>query len=167
MKRLLVWVMMLCLLPAIALTEWREADLRNEERTDREECEWLLNFLLPFADEQLEKNGAFLPFGAVLKSSEYAVATAAASEEAANGMDILIHAHREMASNGEILASGIAYIAEITLEDGRKTDAVVVSLEHLSGYSVVVLQPYSFDALNRFIPEDLLAHEGMHRIFVR
>ncbi len=162
---IIVCVLMLCLVPAVATAEWGESDLCHEDRTDQEECEWLLNFLLPFADDQLAKNGSFIPFGAVLKSSGDAVATAAASAEAAKGMDILIHAHREMASNGEIRASGIAYIAEITLEDGRKTDAVVFCLEHSSGYSVAVLQPYSFDALNRFIPEDLLAHEGMHRIF--
>lgn len=139
---IIVCVLMPCLVPAAATEEWEESDLRHADRTDQEECEWLLNFLLLFADDQLAKNGSFIPFGAVLKSSGDAVATEAASAEAANGMDILIHAHREMASNGEIRASGIAYIAETTLENGRKTDAVVFSLEHSSGYSAAVLQPY-------------------------
>ena len=138
--------------------------------TPKEECEELLGFLMTFAENQLKKRGGFYPFGAVLQTDGTIAATAYQDEETEfpESTDVirsLTRAHREEAEKGKIKASGIAWDAGITTADGRKTDAVTVSLEHADHYAVVVSVPYRRGLLGRLTFGAMLAEKGMHEIF--
>ena len=79
--------------------------------TPKEECEILLNSILPAAETMLEKNKGFCPFGAVLKGDDTVAMTSVFdgkefpdSDEAIRD---LIASHQKAAQQGEIKASGI------------------------------------------------------------
>ena len=183
--RIAVWVMVLCMLSVqsigagetpqyhpvvISQAKREESDLSDHEnRKVQEECDLLLNALLPFAHNQLKKNGLFYPFGAVMNNNGDVATTALgvefASAETDKMIDALIRVHSRLASEGNIKASGIAYDVKVTLPENKKTDAIAVRLEHASGYSVVVLQPYCFGFLKKLILDDLLAQSGTHEVF--
>ena len=50
----------------LGFTDDNQLGLEGKLMTPKEECEELLNALLPFAANQLKKHGEFYPFGAVL-----------------------------------------------------------------------------------------------------
>jgi len=113
----------------------------------REEIEALLNFLLPFAEEQLTKNGEFFPYAAVVEADgDLAAVSTDPGEEDPDVGDLLLslRAHlAEQAAGGSIRASGIA--ADVTLTDpdsGEVTDAVQVELDHAEGDAVDIYVPY-------------------------
>ena len=74
-------------------------------------------------------------------------------------------AHKQRAKNNEIKASGIAWNATIVSPDGKKSDAIVVSLEHQENYSVVVGLPYKFGLFKKIQFGELFAEEGKNDIF--
>ena len=138
--------------------------------TPKEECEELLDFLLTFAENQLKKRGEFYPYGAVMKTDGSIVATAFWDDEtefpqSADVIENLTKAHKEEAEERKIKASGIAWDAKITMPDGKKSDAVVISLEHADHYAVVVVQAYRLGLFRKLKFGELLAQEGMHEIF--
>lgn len=110
--------------------------------TPKEECEKLLNILLPFAHDQLKKHGEFYPFGAVLlNSDEISLTSVYGGEEHPDStrmINQLTKAHNEQALGKEIKASGICWNVRVSLENGVQSDAVIVSLEHTDNYSVII-----------------------------
>ena len=92
---------------------------------------------------------------------------AAAENEYPNSqkvIDGLISAHRILAENNEIKISGIAYNAAVTV-DGTKSDAILVSLEHRDGYSVIAGLPYSFGIFKKIKYGEIFAQSGNHSVF--
>jgi hypothetical protein len=112
----------------------------------KEEIEQLLNFLLPVAEEQLNRDGAFLPYAAMLDTDGEVKSVSAESRPEDVG-DLLLALHtelREQAAEGAIRASGIA--ADVTLTDpdsGEVTDAVQLELDHAETEAVDVYVPYT------------------------
>jgi hypothetical protein len=112
----------------------------------KEEIEQLLNYLLPVAEEQLNKDGAFLPYAAMLDTDGEVKSVSAESGPEDVG-DLLLALHtelREQAAEGAIRASGIA--ADVTLTDpdsGDVTDAVQLELDHADTEAVDVYVPYA------------------------
>jgi hypothetical protein len=112
----------------------------------KEEIEQLLNYLLPVAEEQLNKDGEFLPYAAML-DTEGEVKSVSASPGPEDVADVLLALHtelREQAAGGAIVASGIA--ADVTLTDpdsGEVTDAVQLELDHTDTEAVDVYVPYT------------------------
>jgi hypothetical protein len=113
----------------------------------KEEIEELLNYLLPFAEERLTKDGEFYPYAALVSADgELRSVSAAAGEEEPEVADLLIALHEELraqAADGSIRASGIA--ADVTLTDpdsGETTDAVQLELDHANAEPVDVYVPY-------------------------
>ena len=137
--------------------------------TSKEECEQLLNALLPFALDQLKKHGEFYPFGAVLlKNDEIRLTAADTGEEHSDSTRIigqLNKAHKKQAEQGKIKASGICWDAKVSLENGVYSDAVIISLEHMDHYSVIIGQPYKRGFLNKLQTRSLFAQSGKHDIF--
>ena len=137
--------------------------------TPKEQCEALLDQLLPFAEDQLKKHREFFPFGAVIQTDgSVAVSGFYDGNEQPLSKDViegLIESHRQMNAKGEILASGIVWNASVTSPDGKPSDAIVVSLEHKEGYSVIVGEPYKLGLFKKVSFCNLFAMEGKHDIF--
>ena len=134
----------------------------------KEECEILLDSLLSASVSLLEKNGEFYPIGAVLSNDAVATFTAVHSgnefPDSRQVIQELISAHRQMAQNNEIKASGIAWNAVIASEK-EKSDAIIVSLEHRDEYSVMVGLPYKIDLFKKTEFGELFAQRGSNNVF--
>lgn len=76
------------------------------------ECEEIMNALIPFAQQMLEKHGEFFPFGGTMKN------------------------------NGEVTQVAGYDVRVVLPSTGQKSDAVAVALDHRDNYSVVVYFPY-------------------------
>lgn len=134
----------------------------------KEECEILLNSILPMAETQLEKNKEFFPFGAILKVDDTVAMTSVfdgnESPDPAKVIRDLIVSHQESAQQGEIKASGIVWNGSV-ISEGKTADAIIASLEHKTGYSVVVGRTYKVGMFRKIKLGDLFAHPGKHDVF--
>ena len=134
-----------------------------------EEIQKLLDYLLPFAEQKLTRDGEFYPYAAAVDTagSIEPVGPAVEAEDPDVG-DILVALHadlREQAAEGAIRASGIA--ADVTLTDpdsGETTDAVQVELDHAEGDAVDVYVPYEREGGGVKFGE-LVAAEGREPVF--
>ena len=116
-------------------------------RGANEEIQKLLDYLLPFAEQKLTRDGEFYPYAAAVDTagSIEPVGPAVETDDPDVGA-ILVALHadlREQAAEGAIRASGIA--ADVTLTDpdsGETTDAVQVELDHAEGDALDVYVPY-------------------------
>ena len=135
----------------------------------KEECEELLNALLPFAVNQLKKYGEFYPFGAVMQNNNEinltAVDTGDNHPDSIKAIDQLTKIHNEQARKGGIKASGICWNATVSLENGKPSDAIIISLEHRENYSVLVGQPYRIGLFRKLNLGAIFAQDGKHDIF--
>ena len=136
----------------------------------KEECEELLNALLPFAVNQLKKYGEFYPFGAVMCNNNEISFTAVDNGEkypdSTEMINRLTELHNEQAKKGEIKASGICWNATDSLENGKQSDAIVISLEHRENYSVLVGQPYRIGLFKKLNLDAIFAQNGKHDVFL-
>ena len=113
----------------------------------KDEAEDLLNRLLPFAKQMLEKHGEFYPFGAAMLRDGSITAVAYKENDehppSKQVIDNLLTVYRTAAKTNTYRAVGIAYVIT-TLPPGatEKTDAIAIRLDHVTGYSVVVVFPY-------------------------
>ena len=137
--------------------------------TPKEQCEVLLDQLLPFAENQLKKHREFYPFAAVILMDDTVELTESYDgnehPESKDVINKLIQIHRQLASEGKIKASGIVWNAGVTLEDGKPTDAIIASLEHKDDYSVIVGTPYKIGLFKKVTFGNLFAMQGKHDIF--
>lgn len=137
--------------------------------TPKEQCEILLDVLLPFAEQQLKKHREFYPFAAVLQADgSTAFTDVYDGDEHPESKEIITRlkqAHKQSASEGKIIASGIVWNAGVTAADGAPSDAIVVSLEHKDDYSVIVGEPYKLGLFKKVTFGNLFAMAGEHDIF--
>jgi hypothetical protein len=121
----------------------------SEMAEPKDEIQQLLNYLLPYAEEMLSKDGEFYPCAATMDAGGEVLAVSAASGERPDVGELLLALHaelREQAAGGAIRASGIA--ADVTLTDpdsGETTDAVQLELDHADAEAVDVYVPYETD----------------------
>jgi hypothetical protein len=137
--------------------------------TPKQECETLMNELLPVAEKMLEKYGEFFPYGSVMNSdgSIRAVAYYDGNEhpKSQDLMDQLTTIYHEYSIKNQIKASGIVYDARvISPKTNAKTDAVIISLEHRDNYSVQVVFPYSIKN-KKVVWDDIFAQRGKVDVF--
>jgi len=116
--------------------------------TPKEDCEKLMNALLPFAEQMLREHGEFHPFGGAMKpDGEIVHHGAYTGKELPKGQELvnlLTEAFRQSAAKGEYIATAIVYdIRTVPRGDTEKTDAICVSLDHRNDYSVNVAFPYT------------------------
>ncbi len=114
--------------------------------TAKQECERLMNELLPLAKRLLAEHGEFWPFGGIVeRDGEVAHVSATSDDErGAPGelVQVLEDGFRERA--GTLRAAAI--VVNVTAADPatrQKVDAIEVRLDHVDGYSVSVLFPYA------------------------
>jgi hypothetical protein len=134
----------------------------------RQEIEQLLRYLLPVAEEQLNREGEFIPYAATLDADGEVSAVKAADGEEPDVSELLLTLHtelRQQAAEGAIRASGIA--ADVTLTDpdsGEVTDAVQLELDHAEADAIDVYVPYTSGAEGIEFGE-LVATSGQAPVF--
>lgn len=137
--------------------------------TPKEQCEILLDKLLPFAEQQMKKYREFYPFAAVLLEDDSIELTASYDgnehPEPKAVLEDLKQIHKKLAAEGKIKASGIVWNAGVNSADGKPTDAIIVSLEHRDNYSVIVGEPYKIGLFKTVSFGNLFAMEGKQDIF--
>ena len=110
-----------------------------------------------------EKNHEFYPAGAdmnpdgsVAFSATYDGSEHPSSREV---IDFLVKEHKNLADQNKIKVSAIAYDACVPIA-GKKTDCIIMNLEHQSGYSVTVGMPYSFSFFQKSQIPGVIRHAG-------
>jgi len=116
--------------------------------TPKEDCEKLMNELLPFAEKTLREHGEFHPFGGAMKpNGEIVHHGAYTGTELPKGqelVDLLMEAFHQSVAKGEYIATAIVYnIRTSPPVETKKTDAICVSLDHRDDYSLNVAFPYT------------------------
>jgi hypothetical protein len=134
--------------------------------------EKLIDSLLPFAEKMLQEHREFFPFGGrmsldgtITHDGAYNGTEQPPSQDL---MDLLRQAHQRDATAQILRACATIYDIR-TVPPGRteKQDAIAAAIDHVSGYSAVVIFPYSFDAARKLEVESPFAVEGAHDIFPR
>jgi len=137
--------------------------------TPKEQCEVLLDKLLPFAEDQMKKYREFYPFAAVMLMDDSVEITETYDgnehPESKDVLETLKQIHKQLSSEGKIKASGIVWNASVASANGKPSDAIIVSLEHKDNYSVIVGEPYKIGLFKKVAFGNLFAMEGKHDIF--
>jgi hypothetical protein len=134
----------------------------------RQDYNALLELLMPFAEQMLAQNGEFFPFGAsvnregeVSACATYDGTETPASEEV---IAMLVQGFRDEARNGKTRATGICYDGRI-VQEGKTVDAVIVSLEHVSGSATKTCVPYTKGIFGKYRFGELIAGVDEPKIF--
>lgn len=113
------------------------------------ELDGLLNALLPFAQQMLEKHAGLVPFGAMLdadgritQAMPQAASGAGESTGARVHLDGLVASFRHQHEQEGLRAVALCWDATMT-KDGERVDAIAVGLEHSEGEAVNVYLPYT------------------------
>jgi hypothetical protein len=133
------------------------------------ECEEVMNTLIPFAQQMLQKNAEFFPFGGAMKvNGEISYIAGYDGREQPPSVDIielLKDGFRSGARSGEYKATALVYDVRVMVpSSGQKSDAVAVSLNHRDGYSVIVYFPYQIKT-SKVTFGDAFAKKGEADVF--
>jgi hypothetical protein len=136
----------------------------------REEMDMLLDALLRFAQQMLEKHGEFHPFAAALDSAgELQLVAADSGEEQLDSsevIELLYEGLTRQAVAGEIRAGGVCVDVRVTPPDSsEKTDAISVAIEHANSDPVEVFLPYATRRFGGARYGALFAQAGTQRLF--
>lgn len=143
------------------------------EAQPKADCETVMNFGLPLAEEMLKRHGEFLPFGAAMRPNREIICLGAYDARAypsvAGSFTDMIRSLKEAfiagARRQEYLATGLFYEVTVTAAgSGDNLNAVAVSLDHRDAYSVIVLLPFSIDD-GKLVYADPRAQPGESDIF--
>jgi hypothetical protein len=145
------WLVTMKLLRALALPVvlfFSSTAHSSPTTSSKEDTEALLQFVAPFAEQQLGKHGEFLPFGAGMTATGEIVATGAGNgDETPLPADIIAmmqEFHAGSAAAGKFRATALVYDASVPLPSSSQTsDAIAIALDHEDGYSVVTFLPYT------------------------
>ena len=138
--------------------------------TPKEDCESLLNAVMPLVQQMLGQYQEFFPCGATMSSTgEIALAMPPGDDKDAN-TDVLLatleEGFRKQAAAGTCRATAVA-VDVLMVPPGRtkKQDAVEVRLNHRDNYSVRVLFPYTLSDAGEPTLEGPITVEGNGQIF--
>ncbi|WP_337879447.1 hypothetical protein [Rheinheimera sp.] len=115
----------------------------------KEESQELMDAVLPLAEKLLSEHGEFFPYGGAMTSEGKIVSVAAYDGDehppSSAVIDMLHKAFHTAAKNKEYKATALVYDVRVQLANGEPSDALAIELDHESGYSVVVLLPYTLN----------------------
>lgn len=134
------------------------------------ECEEIMNALIPLAQQLLEKNGEFFPFGGAMKANgEISHVSGYDGREQPPSADIiklLKDGFRSGARSGQYKATALVYDVRVVLpSSGQKSDAVAVALDHRDNWSVVVYFPYQIQS-GKVVFGEIFAEKGEANVFM-
>jgi hypothetical protein len=134
----------------------------------REDYNALLELLMPFAEQMLKKHGEFFPFGASVSTTGEVTANATYDGNEAPSPDeviaLLVRGFQAEARDRKVRATGICYDGRI-VQEGKKVDAVIISLEHASGNASKTCVPYTKSLFGKYRFGELIASLEEPRIF--
>ena len=118
------------------------------------DCENVMNFGLPLAQEMLKRHGEFLPFGAAMRPNGEIICLGAYDGRGLPSLtgsfaDLLRSLKEALVAGArrqEYMATALFY--EVTVTEAGSDDhldAVAVSLNHRGGYSVIVVLPFRIE----------------------
>ena len=137
----------------------------------REDLNALLDSLLPFAQQMLNKSGEFFPFGAVVivRGGLEMVGADTGTERPPSKevMELLLGGFRCRARDATIRASGMCYNAGISSPSGAKQDAIILDLESREEcariavpYAKKFLRGYQFGEIQRIAMDPAVFTSG-------
>lgn len=136
----------------------------------RQDYDKLLQALMPFAEQMLKQHGEFFPFGASISTTGEPVMQAGydGNEQPApeDVVALLVKGMHAEATAGKIRASAICYDGRI-VRDGKKIDAVIVSLEHVSGNATKTCVPYVKKLFGGYRFSDMIASIDDPKVFAK
>lgn len=117
----------------------------------KQDCEELMNAMLPVAEKMLIEHGEFFPYGGALGPDGKVIHVSAYDgREQPPSKDLISILRKEFvdgAKGKKYKATALIYDVRIVVpETGKKSDAVAVALDHRENYSVVVFHPYEIQA---------------------
>lgn len=115
--------------------------------------------LFTFAEQQVAKRGAFLPFGAMLDDSgALSLQGAAGEHDMTTPAEILPLLHSGMKSSLSATTRALAVCewVKITPDGGAQTDAIKVLVEHVNGLAVAFYLPMRKRLLGKWEPGDMI-----------
>ena len=143
------------------MPSWR--DLASQSAQD--DLDELLNLALGFAQEQLDKHGAFFPYAAAVSAdgATRMIAVDLGTERPASNDVIAACVEALKAGKHELRAAVV--VADVRLPE-LDSDAVCVDLEHAEGTALRVLLPYAKRRLRKdVVYGDLRAESGQRIIW--
>ena len=119
--------------------------------------------LFEFAEQQVRKNGMFLPFGAILKQSgEITFEAATSGEKIESCIEVLPILHeglRATVKKGGVSALAICEWTKITCEGRKQTEAMKVLIEHERGLTVAFYVPCHKSVFGGWSFEEMFAQQ--------
>jgi len=117
--------------------------------TPKQDCEALMNAVLPFGKQMLTRSREIFPFGGTMSvSGEVAQVAGWSGNERPPSRQIIALLNggfRDGAALGKYRATALVYDIRVVPPGGtEKQHAIAVNLDHRDGYSVVVVFPYTF-----------------------
>ena len=114
------------------------------------DCEALMNSVLPFARQTLDRYGEFYPFGGAMRVDGQLTSVGGYEgwerPPSSDVIKLLKVAFIAGAKESHFKATALVYDVRVTLPStGEKSDAIAVSLNHRDGYSVIILFPYKIE----------------------
>jgi hypothetical protein len=138
--------------------------------TAKQECEKLMNNLLPTAQSMLSKYREFYPYGGYIELDGQIRHVGVKDEtteypQSEDMIDVLENLFLEKARAHECKATAIICDVRVKAPGSeRKQDAIQVRLDHVDGYSTEVFFPYEI-VENEVRYSEIFAHKGKGGIF--
>jgi hypothetical protein len=141
--------------------------MQDDRPMDRRQLDDVLDALLPFAHQLLDKHGEVFPFGAAMrrdgKVSMVAGDTGTEHPPSDEVMELIRAAMKR--DRDKYVAVGLCYDVRVRTSAGAPpTDAICVALEHRDGMAVDVVEPYAKRG-NKLEYGSLSAQQGRKIVF--
>jgi hypothetical protein len=138
--------------------------------TPKQDCEALMNAVLPFGKQLPLRTRELLPFGGTMSAfGEVAQVAGWTGDERPPSRQIIALLNggfRDGAALGKYRATALVYdIRVVPPGSTEKQDAIAVNLDHRDGYSVVVVFPYTISDLGALVLGPPFAKAGAAVIF--
>jgi hypothetical protein len=114
----------------------------------KQDCEQLMNAIMPLAEKMLRQYGEFYPFGGYMKWDGTIVHVGASDPDSDHPKSkdliyVLRSSFQEMALANQCKAIAMVFDVVVNLPNSNdKSDAIQISVEHADGYSADVFFPY-------------------------
>lgn len=142
------------------------ADAADPEK----ECEQVLNAVLPLAEQMLNRDRGFLPFGGTLSAEGEITCTGGWSgddrPDAEEAVEMLQEDFRSGARSGEYKATALVCdVRAVFPDEESERDAIAISLDHRADWSIVLLFPYAFGPDGEVVIDDPFSVTGEDVVF--
>jgi hypothetical protein len=134
------------------------------------DCKALVDAVLPFARQMLDRFGEFYPYGAAM-GADGKIAAVATHEGRERPPSIAVIRQLKAAfiagaKDGRFKATALAYNVSVALPaTGKQSDAIAVSLNHRDGSSVKVLFPYAIRPGGGAVIDEPFSQKGEADVF--